>query len=446
MTINDTIYALASAYGKAGVAVFRLSGPKTGEALQLLTQKSLPKPRLATRITLYHPQTGDKVDDGLALWFPAPASYTGEDVVELHMHGGRAVTQAILQALGLIPGLRLAEPGEFTRRAFDHQKMDLTEVEGLADLIEAETDQQRRQALILKEGHFGKLCEGWREQLLTLYAYLEAAIDFADEDLPTDLITKTQATIPVLIQEIQAYLHQSNYGEKLRSGFLITLIGAPNTGKSTLLNALAQRDAAIVSDIAGTTRDVIECHLDLKGYPVTIADTAGLRETNNVIEQEGVRRSHQRAEQADLVLYLVAADQLADHLALPNFNSRTLLVLTKADLLAMEKKLPAVLDQQHPYIAISAVSGHGMDKLLDVLVQQFDHMAASAHAIPITRERYRLALQEVLQHLARSQENKPLDLIVEDIRLATRTFGHITGHIDVEMMLDKVFQDFCIGK
>ncbi|MBL6941160.1 MAG: tRNA uridine-5-carboxymethylaminomethyl(34) synthesis GTPase MnmE, partial [Rhodospirillales bacterium] len=311
MSGEETIFALASGAGRAGIAVIRLSGPAAGKALERLSGGGLPVPRQATRTSFQCPKNQDTVlDDGLALWFPAPASFTGEDVAELHIHGGPAVIGAIVSALAGLPGLRPAEAGEFSRRAFENGKFDLTAAEGLADLIDAETDAQRRQAQRQSRGELGRLYDNWAERLIRAQALSEADIDFSDEDIPDDLIGEALAIAAELDQEIAAHLDDGHRGERLRAGLYLAIVGPPNAGKSSLLNRLAKRDAAIVSDIAGTTRDVIDVHLDLGGYPVIVADTAGLREARDSIETEGVRRARERAGDADMKLAVFDATDL----------------------------------------------------------------------------------------------------------------------------------------
>ncbi len=305
MQQDPTIFALASAPGRAGIAVLRLSGAQAGALLTRLTQRPLPPPRQLTLRHLIRPTDGMLLDRSMVAWFPAPASFTGEDCAELHLHGGRAILQAVSAVLAAQPNTRLAEPGEFTRRAFLNGKLDLTAAEAVADLIHAETEAQLQQALRQHEGGLAQLYAGWATRLTTCLAHLEAAIDFADEELPADLATRQAATIATLATEITSHLQDERRGERLRDGFRIAILGAPNAGKSSLLNRLAQREAAIVSATAGTTRDVLEVHLDLGGYPVILADTAGLRETADAIEQEGIRRAWQQAEQADLKLLVL---------------------------------------------------------------------------------------------------------------------------------------------
>ncbi len=301
---QDTIFALASGQARAGIAVIRISGEKAGEALTSLSGAPLPEARRASRVRLCEPSTGEALDSGLALWFPAPKSFTGEAVAELHLHGGRACVEDVLAALSRLPDLRVADPGEFTRRAFENGKLDLTEVEGLADLVQAETAAQRRQAVRQFEGGLRERYEGWREALLQALARIEAGIDFVDEELPKDVAASAGEAAARVAEEIRAHLADNRRGERMREGFWIVLLGAPNSGKSTLLNAIARREAAIVSEEPGTTRDVVEVGLDLGGFPVVVADTAGLRESEVAVEREGVKRARKRASESDLRLTL----------------------------------------------------------------------------------------------------------------------------------------------
>lgn len=436
-----TIFALASAPGAAGVAVHRVSGPRARELFAALCRREVPPPRQAVRVTLYDPEKGEALDDGLALWFPAPASFTGEDVVELQLHGGRAAIAAALDALGRMTGYRLAEPGEFTKRAFMAGKMDLTAAEGLADLVAAETEAQRRQARRQLAGELGALYEDWRGRLLTLLAHQEAAIDFVEEELPADLLSGTQQEIGKLIGEIDTHLADNRRGERLRDGMSVVILGAPNAGKSSLLNALARRDAAIVSAQAGTTRDVIEVHLDLGGWPVVLADTAGLRESADEIEGEGIRRARARAEEADLKLVLQDATAIPDRHTIDLIDENSIVILSKTD-------LPAAADpfSDHPVLSVSVKTGAGLTDLLHRLENEVARRMTLAGGPALTRQRHRKSLEKCRDYLVASGGMTSLELQVEELRQAARALGEITGRIGVEDLLDKIFRDFCIGK
>lgn len=445
MFMDATIFALATAPGRSGVAVVRVSGPGAGAALAALTTRPLPPPRMAVLARLRDPADGAVLDDALVLWFPAPRSFTGEDVVELHLHGGRAVVAAVTQALAALPGLRVAEPGEFTRRGFENGKFDLTAAEAVADLIDAETAAQRRQALRQMEGELGRLYDRWRERLTRALAHLEADIDFPDEDLPGGVSDAVRPVLTGLADEITAHLDDGGRGERLREGLHIAIIGAPNAGKSSLLNALARRDAAIVSAHAGTTRDVVEVHLDLGGYPVILADTAGLRDTADEVEAEGVRRARRRAEQADVKVAVFDGtlwpDLDADTRAL--LDADTLVVLNKADVAALPAD--AVVDG-HPALPLSARSGDGIAALESRLTALSADRLAATGAPALTRARHRGALEECVAALQRALSAPLPELAAEDVRLASRALGRITGRVDVEDLLDVIFRDFCIGK
>lgn len=439
---QDTIYALATAPGKAGIAVVRVSGPKTQEIVQQICH-SHPEPRKAL-LRKFYDQDGIVIDQGLLLWFPAPHSFTGESVAEFHVHGGRAVIERILSVLLGISHTRPAEAGEFTRRAFENGKLDLTAVEGLADLVAAETESQRRQALRQMEGRLGELYESWRADLLQALAYLEADIDFSDEDLPGGLSKTAQLTLQRLADEITSHLADGNRGEILRRGFKVAILGAPNVGKSSLLNILAKRDAAIVTPQAGTTRDVIEVHLDLGGYLVTVADTAGLRVTQDAIEAEGIRRSLQQAELADLkVLIFDATDgPYIPHEPAVRIDAKSLCVLNKIDLLPSPGRGPAP-----DYLPVSFLTGAGVDPLIQRLTEEVARRLGGSETPGLTRQRHRRELQICLDCLQRALQpgNLP-ELVAEDVRLAMRALGRITGRADVEDILDIVFSEFCIGK
>jgi tRNA modification GTPase len=438
MTGPATIFALASGAGAAGVAVVRVSGPGAGAALAALTGRPLPRPRVATRRRLVDPASAETLDEALVLWMPGPASFTGEDVVELHIHGGRAVVAGVVEALGRRAGLRPAEPGEFTRRAFETGRMDLTAAEAVADLVAAETAAQRRQALRQMGGALARLYDGWRERLVRALAHVEAAIDFPDEDLPGGILGAATGEVAALEVAIGAHLDDGGRGERLRAGVSVAIVGAPNAGKSSLLNALAGRDVAIVSARAGTTRDVIEVHLDLAGCPVILADTAGLRETDDEIEAEGVRRARARAAAADLTVALFDATTAPDEATRALVGPETIVVRSKADLGAPHGEIGGLL--------VSARTGAGLAELLARLTAAVTDRFAAADQPALTRARHRSALTEARDALARSRSARLPELAAEDLRLAARALGRITGRIDVEDLLDVIFRDFCIGK
>ncbi len=439
----DTIFALSSAAGRAGLAVIRISGPGAGAALERLTGAVLPDPRHAARAVLRNPESDETLDDGIVLWFPAPYSYTGEDVAELHIHGGVAVVAAVLDSLAAQPGLRLAEPGEFTRRAFLAGKIDLTAAEGLIDLIDAETAAQRRQALRQADGELGRLYDGWRTRLLALLAHFEAAIDFVDEPIPDSLEREVRRGILSVEDELTQHLDDNRRGERLREGVYIAILGAPNVGKSSLLNLLSRRDAAIVSSTAGTTRDVVEVRLDLQGYPVTLADTAGLRDSGDAIEAEGVRRARDRAAQADLKLVLFDLTASPDAASRALIDSDTIVLFNKSDL--NDGDMPATGGGAARY-AVSVKTGAGIDPFLSALTEAVRERMGPSDTPAITRTRHRSALRDCRDALARAASASQSELAAEDLRLAVRALGRITGAVDVEDLLDVIFRDFCIGK
>lgn len=436
-----TICALSSGRGRAGVAVIRISGPSSAEVLRDMCG-GVPEPRRAGLRKLVDPRTGTLLDQGLVLWFPAPASFTGEDMAELHVHGGRAVVASIIDALLSYPSLRLAEPGEFAARAFENGKLDLTEVEGLADLVNAETEAQARQALAQAQGYLRELYEGWRERLLRAEALVEAGLDFADEaDVARDVTSQAEPVVAELLDSISRHLADRS-GERLREGFSIVIAGPPNAGKSSLLNALAKRDVAIVSEEAGTTRDAIEVHLDLRGLPVILTDTAGLREKAGSVEAEGVRRALARAAAADLVLWLIDAEQ-------PVFAPPDSLQQARAPILHVVNKIDLVPSLTHASeLAVSAKTGAGLDSLIDVLAKTADRALAGAEeSAAITRARHRSELEAVASALSEYQQGASApELKAEALRLAARHLGRLTGRIDVEEVLGAIFSEFCIGK
>ena len=438
-TPSDTIVALASGAVPAAIAVIRISGPETRRVLEAFCG-GVPDPRHASLRDIGPPRL-PAIDRGLAIWFPGPASFTGEDMAELHTHGSRAVVSAVIEAVLSLPGTRLAEPGEFARRAFENGKLDLTQVEGLADLISAETEAQRRQALAQAEGSLRTLYEGWRIELLGAQALVEAGLDFADEgDVAADIAVKADAIVAPLLVSISHHLADRR-GERLRDGVHIVIAGPPNVGKSSLLNALAKRDVAIVSEEAGTTRDVLEVHLDLGGLPVTLTDTAGLREAESKVEAEGVRRALARTEQADVVLWLVDATAPIWELPAALEIRTAICVLNKIDL---ERGFTPHRD----CLQISASTGQGLDRLVEALEEQAAHVAETGLASPLmTRARHRAELEGARVALQRfGQPTLSPELKAEELRIAARHLGRLTGRIDVEEVLGAIFGEFCIGK
>src|SRR5215207_6125068 len=435
---EDTIFAPASGAGRAAIAVVRLSGPGTAGVLESMAGR-LPAPRRMTLSVLRDPASGEALDQALVVWMPGPESFTGEDQAELHLHGGLAVRAAVLRTLAGLPGCRAAEPGEFTRRAFLNGRMDLSAVEGLADLIDAETEAQRRQALRQLEGRLGSLVESWRERLIECLALLEAALDFSDEpDFAAGVDEKAAGLGKHVAEELSRHLAGGHRGERLREGFTVVLAGPPNAGKSTLLNALARRDVAIVSAIPGTTRDAIEVRCDLCGLPVTFVDTAGLRDTSDPIEIEGVSRTRAHMEWADLVLWLAAPD-CGDNPGVPA-GITGLRIGTKSDLAAAP---PAAVD-----LSVSAKTGSGLPALLDRVASLLGGALGDGEAV-ITRERHRRAFEAAHESLSRAGAalaEGHSELAAEDVRLALRALGQVTGRVDVEEVLDRLFATFCIGK
>ena len=401
---------------------------------------ALPPPRVARHVRFRDPESSEELDDGVALWFPAPHSVTGEDVAEFHVHGSRAVLAAVMAGLSR-RGLRLAEPGEFTRRAFLNDKLDLTQAEAVADLAAAETEAQRRQALRQLDGHLGGVYRGWGERLLRLVAHLEAAIDFPDEDLPPEIEREVAEGARALANEVESHLDDGHRGERLRDGIAVAILGPPNAGKSSILNQLARREAAITSPIAGTTRDVIEVAIDLAGYPVVLADTAGLRDSADVIEQEGLRRALKRAEEAELRLFVFDATRPEDAQGAAAWpGPDTLLVANKIDL-ASGRDAPPLARA----IPVSALTGEGLPKLIAALSSRVAR-SYDGTAPVLTRARHRQALETTLEGLRRSLAADLPELRAEDLRLAWRSLGRITGRVDVEDLLDVIFRDFCLGK
>jgi len=454
---DDTIFALSSGRPPAAIAVIRICGPQAGRALQTLIGR-MPQPRHATLARVCEPASGEVIDEALALWFPGPHSETGEDMAELQLHGGHAVIAAVLDALGRIAGCRPAEPGEFTRRAFANGRLDLTAVEGLGDLIAAETAAQRRQAFRQLKGLIGDRAEAWRNRIIDVIALVEARIDFSDEaDVPEDLVVPALRAAQQLRSEIGAALADSGSGERLRDGLVVAIAGPPNAGKSTLLNRLARREAAIVSPYPGTTRDVIEVHLDLDGYPVTLLDTAGIRDSGDPVEREGVRRARVRAAAADLVLWVIdvsAADAgRGDVMVNGELKSDRWLIKNKVDLVQAKpcaSNESRSGDEPSKTFSISAANGVGIDALVRALSEYARGYFAATESVLVTRARHRKALEETLAALDRALAEGAAagreELIAEELRAAGTALGRLTGRVDVEDILDVIFRDFCIGK
>ena len=445
---RDTIFALSSGRPPAAVAVVRISGPRAGVALETLIGR-VPAARRASLARVRDPATGDLIDEGLALWFPGPNSETGEDIVELQVHGGRAVIAALLAALGRFDGLRHAEAGEFTRRAFENGRMDLTAVEGLADLVAAETEAQRRQALLQLKGLLGERAETWRQRLIEALALVEAGIDFSDEDdVPVGLTARSLELIRPLADEVSTAM--AGQGERLREGLRVAIAGPPNAGKSTLFNRLARREAAIVSPFPGTTRDVLEIHLDLGGYPVTVLDTAGIRDATDPIEREGVRRACEQAARADLVLWVI--DPTSDDVGVVPVHAGWL-VVNKVDLLDLldpteRGRVESRFKKSSVVHFISSTTGSGVEQLV-TSISGFAARFFTQEATLVTRERQRAHLGETvlaLQGAGQAAQDGREEIMAEQLRLATRALGRLLGRVDVEDVLDVIFRDFCIGK
>src|SRR6201996_5312719 len=434
---EQTIFALSSGRAPSAIAIVRMSGPEAATALIGLAGR-VPPPRVATR-ALLRDAHGRPIDDSVILWFPAPASATGEDVAEFHVHGGRAVLAALFASLSAHADVRAAEPGEFTPRAFENGKLDLTEAEGLDDLIHADTDRQRRQALRQLKGLLGERARNWRAEIIKASALIEAGIDFSDEgDVPAELIAPALAAIKALLEDITNVLAAQGKAERLREGLVVAIAGPPNVGKSTLMNQLARREVAIVSPHAGTTRDIIEVQLDLDGYPVTVIDTAGIRETDDPIEQEGVRRARARAAEADLVLWLTDTEGMTP----PDNDAPTWTVRNKIDLDANE----AGAGQAD--FRISASRGDGVKELVSALIGFAGNYFGAEESGLIGRQRHRELLRETANLLQRSMVvvDKGEEFVAEDLRAAANCLGRLLGRMGVEDVLDKIFREFCIGK
>ena len=442
-----TIYALSTGPGIAGIAIIRVSGKNTADVIKKITGNKLPNPREATRRKFNYINTNELIDEGVLLWFPAPNSYTGEDLAEFHVHGSRAVITALHKTIAQIENCRLAEPGEFTKRAFQNGKISLLKAESIADLISSETEIQRKQALKIMSGKSSNQFNSWRAKLLKILSHVEAKIDFPDENLPKDILIDIQKTSDQVSFEIQKTLNDQKVGEKIREGFKIAIIGPTNAGKSSLLNYLSKRDVAIVSETAGTTRDVIETHLNLDGYPVIVSDTAGIRDSKNEIEQKGVKLALNRADDADLKLVIIDGNSNDLNKTLKDFvDENAILVVNKSDLLNgnLNEKF-----KKHEYVLVSIKNNSNLDQLISKIKNKLKNKFISNEDILITRERHRQHLEHCIAYLKsfkNKKGSKEFDKAAEDLRLATRHLGMIVGKVDVEELLDSIFNDFCIGK
>ena len=442
-----TIYSLSTGPGISGIAIIRVSGPETSNVLKLLTNKSLPKPRVATLRKINKINSSELIDEGILLWFPGPESYTGEDMAEIQVHGSKAVINAIHSSISTIENCRLAEPGEFTRLAFQNGKINLLKAESIADLISAETEIQRKQAIKIMNGKSADQFNYLREKLLKILSHVEAKIDFPEEDLPNDILIEIKKSSNEVLTNIKDILDDQKVGERIREGFKIAILGPTNAGKSSLLNHLSNRDVAIVSEIAGTTRDVIETHLNIDGYPVIVFDTAGIRDSKNEIEKKGIKLSLNRADEADLKLVVVDVKNpyFTDVLkGLLDHNS--ILVINKSDLLKGDID-PEIKKFNH--VLISIKENLNIDELILKIKNNLKNKFLTSDDILITRERHRQHLEQCLEHLNnfnKKNEVEDFDKAAEDLRLATRHLGMIVGKVDVEEILGSIFNDFCIGK
>ncbi len=442
-----TIYALSSGPGISGVAVIRLSGQDTSKVIKLLTGKELPKPRVATLRKINKINTSELIDEGLILWFPGPESYTGEDMAEIHVHGSKAVVDALHSSLSDIENCRLAEPGEFTKLAFQNGKINLLKAESIADLISSETEIQRQQAIKIMNGKSSDQFNFLREKLLKILSHVEAKIDFPEEDLPYNILDEIKNSSDEVTNKIKKILNDQKVGERIREGFKIAILGPTNAGKSSLMNHLSNRDVAIVSEFAGTTRDVIETHLNIDGYPVIISDTAGIRDSQDEIEKKGIKLSLNRAEEADLKLVVVDAKSHGFTDVLKGLlDENAILVINKSDLL--EKDIDSEIKKTN-HVLISIKENKNIEELILKIKNNLKNKFLTSDDILITRERHRQHLQQCLDHLNNFNQKKEIedfDKAAEDLRLATRHLGMIVGKVDVEEILGSIFNDFCIGK
>jgi len=442
-----TIYALSSGPGISGIAVIRVSGQETSKAIELLTGKSVPEPRVATLRKINKINTSELIDEGIILWFPGPESYTGEDMAEIQVHGSKAVIDALHSSISNVENCRLAEPGEFTKLAFQNGKINLLKAESIADLISSETEIQRQQAIKIMNGKSSDQFNFLREKLLKVLSHVEAKIDFPDEDLPNNILNEIKKSSDEVLINIEKILNDQKVGERIREGFKIAILGPTNAGKSSLLNHLSNRDVAIVSEIAGTTRDVIETHLNIDGYPVIVSDTAGIRDSKNEIEKKGIKLSLNRAEEADLKLVVVDGKNLDFTDVLKGLlDENAILVINKSDLLDEEID-PEIKKLNH--VLISIKENLNIDELILKIKNNLKNKFITSDDILITRERHRQHLKQCLEHLKnfnKKNEVEDFDKAAEDLRLATRHLGMIVGKVDVEEILGSIFNDFCIGK
>ncbi len=442
-----TIFALSSGPGLSGIAVIRVSGPNTKKVLKNMTISAIPSPKVAVVRKFINPETKDLIDQGILLWFPGPESYTGEDMAEFHVHGSKAVIEAINLSLSKIEGCRLAEPGEFTKIAFQNGKINLLKAESISDLISSETEIQRKQAIKIMSGKSSDKFNSLRERLLKILSNIEAKIDFPDEDLPDNILKNIHSETKSIKNEIDKILNDQKVGERIREGFKIAIIGPTNAGKSSLLNYLSKRDIAIVSEIAGTTRDVIEAHLNLNGYPVVISDTAGIRDSKDEIEKKGIKLALERAEKADLNLIVIEPKSVDFSRFLKKFRPKnSILVINK-----MELGTDNITEEIKNYetVLISIKKEKNLDKLINLIKENLKNKFILQDDIYITRQRHRTNLEKCVEHLTNFEEKKSLedfDKAAEDLRLATRYLGTIVGKVDVEEILGSIFNDFCIGK
>jgi len=442
-----TIYALSTGPGISGVAIVRVSGIETTQVIKLLTNKPVPKPRLATLRKINKINTSELIDEGIILWFPGPESYTGEDMVEFHVHGSKAVIEALHTSIEGIKNCRLAQPGEFTKLAFQNGKINLLKAESIADLISAETEIQRQQAIKIMSGKSASKFNDLREKLLKILSHIEAKIDFPDEDLPKDILSNIRKISDDVFKDIKKILNDKKVGERIREGFKIAIIGPTNAGKSSLLNYLSNRNVAIVSDIAGTTRDVIETHLNIDGYPVVVSDTAGIRDSKNIIEKKGIKLALNRAEEADLKIIIIEAKDVDFTAVFKHlFDENSILVVNKSDLIS--KNLSLEIKKFNP-VLISIKNNLNIEELILRLKIKLKNKFITSDDILITRERHRYHLVQCLSNLenfSKKNDDEDFDKAAEDLRLATRNLGMIVGKVDVEEVLGNIFKDFCVGK